>query len=89
MLGERRSTGVMPYRRRQHGLTALDRREETFLWSASLTLLTAIGIFINLPDYDNALLVGAMALVPAFVARAATWKANLPIDKAINFCFQL
>jgi hypothetical protein len=50
MIGERRPTGQMPYRRRQDGNTALDRREIASLCTSVAMLLASLTILMNIPN---------------------------------------
>ena len=91
MQGERRSIGQMPYRRRQDGLSALERQEEHDLWANAVAILTLLIAVANNPLHNHILVAGT-ALVAALIARATAmrtiaWNAHAPIDKVSFFSF--
>ena len=84
MQAERRPVGRMPYRRRQLGKTAHERRTEVKLWTVILGILTLLGALVANPA--NAPIVAAgLAAVGGLIAAANTlrvvvWDAHAPID---------
>ena len=85
MQAVRRSIGQMPYRRRQSGLSAMDRRKEQELWTLALTLLTALAAIAINPIHHQ-LFVAGLALAAALVTQATAmrnvaWNPHAAIDK--------
>ena len=67
--GERRGVGQMPYRRRQDGKTAIERREELELWGLIVGILTAlVGLAVN--PANAPLVAAAAATVAGLMATA-------------------
>jgi cobalamin synthase len=85
----RRPIGLMPYRRRQDGLGALERREEKKLWMNIIAILTILVTIANSPAHQQILIVG-VGFVTAMIARATAirsiaWVAHPPINKVLIF----
>ncbi len=89
---ERRSTAKMPMRRRQDGLTAADRREESLLWKQIVELLTYLdGMVANIPFLLTGLAFVAGLIANAEAMRRVEWLPHPAIDKVferllIYFC---
>ena len=84
MLGERRSVGKMPKKRRHLGKTALERRAEVKMWTTIVGILTLLAALAANPA--NAQIIAAgVALVGGLIAAANTfrqvvWGAYAPVD---------
>ena len=84
MQAERRSIGKMPYRRRQDGKSANERRAEVKLWTVILGILSLLAALVANPA--NAPIVAAgLAAVGGLIAaantlRAVVWDDNAPIN---------
>ena len=82
--GERRAVKEMPYRRRQDGKTAIERREETKLWGLVVGILTVlVGLAVNPANAPQvaaaaATVAGLMTAAPAM--RTVVWDDHAPID---------
>jgi len=75
----------MPMKRRQAGLTAADRRDESRLWSELISFLTLMSGLVG--NAANAgLLVACIAVATGLLARVSAmrihvWAPHPPIDK--------
>ena len=89
MNNERRSVGQMPYRRRQDGLCAMERREEVKLWTLIISLLTVLVAAAANPALQG-IVAGGLVLVGGLIARAnamrtMVWNPHGNIDKVAKF----
>ena len=82
---ERRATSHMPYRRRQQGLTAADRRVEVRSWlELNLFLEHLGGIIGNLPLLEAGLNVAYGLLNRVLAMRTVVWGAHARINKVLS-----
>jgi len=85
MYGERRSIGKMPYKRRQSGLSSLERRKEYNLWSEALLLLNFLVAIEHLPGIND-IFIGVIALVTTIIGeanamRSTIWNNHININR--------
>jgi hypothetical protein len=87
--GPRRPIGMMPYRRRQDGLGALERREEKKVCINIVAILTILVAIHNSPAHHQLLVLG-IGFVTAMITRATAirniaWMAHPPINKVLMY----
>jgi hypothetical protein len=88
MIGERRSIGQMPLKRRQQGLCGMERHALINFWRKIIELLTyLVAAVANGAHAGGFLIVNGLVVVQAMIAQAraaqrVVWAAHSPIDRA-------
>ena len=88
MIGERRSIGQMPLKRRHQGLSGMERHGLIQLWRRIVAILTYLVAAVqNGANVGGLIFLNVLAAVHVLIARAravqrVVWAAHAPIDRA-------